>query len=507
MAIIIDSMRALLQIDVVVALMVGVLGGMVIGALPGFSASMGVALLLPVTFNMDTIPALVMLTALYTSAIFGGSITAILIHTPGTPSSAATADDGFALTQKGFGLQALGVSTLCSGFGGFFSGLLILAIAPPLAKLSLMFGPSEYFLVALFGLTVIGSLCMGGILKGLISAAIGLCISCIGMDGYSGFPRYTFGNTNILGGLPVVPVLIGLFSISQVMIMAEEIKDSDTKLVDDAINNLKGKILLPAKEWVKLIIPTIRSSIIGVLVGILPGAGGDIGSYIAYNTGKQTSKNPELYGKGSYEAIACSEAANNATTGGALIPLITLSVPGSPTAAILLGGLTMHGLIPGNSMFTTQARTTYPIILGFIIANIIMCIAGLLIARYIAKITTISLGLLIPTIVVLGVAGSYAVNFTMFDVFAMVISGLVGYMMREVDLTVAPIVLAIILGPMAEANLIRSFVAAKSMPILNYYLSRPVNLILIILIVISITIPIIQKYKAKKVFSKWIKSK
>lgn len=497
MGIIIESFKSLLTMDVFIALMVGVIGGMVIGALPGFTASMGVTLLLPVTFGMEAIPALVMLTALYTSAIYGGSITAILIHTPGTPSSAATADDGFALTQQGHGLQALGVSTICSGLGGFVSGIMLLLIAPPLAKLSLMFGPAEYFLVAIFGLTVIGSLCTGGVSKGLLSAAIGLCISCIGMDEQMGFPRYTFGNVNLIGGLASIPVLIGLFSISQVMIMAEDVKDADTKLVNEAINNLKGKILLPAKEMAALIIPTLRSSIIGTIVGILPGAGGDIGSYVSYNVGKQTSKHPELYGKGSYEGIACSEAANNAVTGGSLIPLITLSVPGSATAAILLGGFLMHGLVPGNLMFTEQAGITYPIIIGFTILNILLAILGLFIARYVAKITTISISLLAPTIVVLGVLGSYAVNLSMFDVFVMAFFGFFGYIMRKTDLTVAPIVLAIILGPIAEKNLVRSFVVAKSMPIVSYYLSRPINKILLVLIAISIVIPIINSYRYK----------
>jgi putative tricarboxylic transport membrane protein len=347
------SVEILLDFDIVLALFVGTIGGMVVGALPGFTAAMGVSLLLPLTFGMEPIPSMVMLTALYTSAIYGGSISAILIHTPGTPASGATADDGFELTKQGLGLQALGVSTICSCIGGIMSGLALLFIAPPLAEISLLFGPAEYLFVAFFGLTIIGSLCSGGIVKGLVCAAFGLAISCIGIDTDTQYPRFMYGSIQLGGGLGMVPLLIGLFSISQVMIMAEKSSASiESGSVAPAFSLLKGKILLPLKDWINLIIPSIRSSIIGVAIGILPGAGADIASYIAYNSGKQGSKHPELYGKGSFEAVACSEAANNAVCGGSLIPLMTLSIPGSGTAAILLGGLTMHGLIPGGELFS-----------------------------------------------------------------------------------------------------------------------------------------------------------
>jgi putative tricarboxylic transport membrane protein len=460
---------------------------------------MGVSMLLPVSFGMEAIPALVMLTALYTSAIYGGSITAILIHTPGTPASGATADDGFALTLQGKGLQAIGVSTVCSCFGGFLSGVALIFIAPQLAKLSLLFGPAEYFFVALFGLTVIGSLCSGGVVKGLLCAAFGLAISCVGVAiSTNQYPRFIYGVMQLSGGLGTIPVLIGLFSISQVMIMAEDISVADIGLVDKTLAMLKGKIFLPLADWVSFFIPAIRSTVIGMVVGILPGAGGDIASWVAYNSGKQNSKHPELYGKGSFEGIACSEAANNAVCGGALIPLLTLSVPGSATAAIILGGFTMHGLIPGNALFTTQAALTYPVMIGFTVSNILMGIVGLLLARFLVKVTAVPVSVLAPVIVILAALGSYAVNLTMLDVWCMFIFGGIGYIMRKNDMIVAPIVLALILGPMAEAKLLLSFTAARSTPILLYYLSRPICLILIALILVSIVIPIYQSKKAKK---------
>ena len=496
--ILISSLQTLFQLDTLIALIAGVIGGMVMGALPGFTGAMGVALLLPLTFGMEPVPSLVMLTALYTSAIYGGSITAILIHTPGTPASGATADDGFELTKRGNGLQALGVSTVCSTCGGFLSGLALLLIAPMLAELCLLFGPAEYFMVAIFGLTIIASLCDGGVLKGLACAAFGLAISCIGLDSQTGCPRFMYGNAWLADGLQTIPLLIGLFSISQVMIMAEDTSSSDKGLVDKAVSNLKGKILLPAKEWIKFVVPTIRSAIIGTMVGILPGAGGDIASYLAVNVGRNSSKHPEEYGKGSYEAIACAEAANNAVSGGAMIPLLTLSIPGSSVAAILLGGFTMHGLVPGSSLFKEQAGEVYPIIIGFALANLVMGVLGLLIARYIAKVTVVPVSVLAPVIVVLAALGSYAVNLSMMDVWVMVIFGLIGYLMRKHDMITSPIVLAIILGPLAEKNLLRSLVVKKSATFVGYYMSRPIVLVMLALSIISIALPVIRTVMGKK---------
>ena len=237
-----NAFVTLLDPNILLCMLIGVICGLVLGALPGLTGSMAICLLLPITYGMDPIASLVMLTAIFTSSIYGGSITAILLHTPGTPSSAATADDGFALTQRGLGLQAIGTSTVSSTIGGFLSGVALLFVAPPLAKVALLFGPGEYFVVAIFGLTIIGSLCNGGVVKGLFCAAFGLSISCIGVDTQTGFPRFMFGIPQLSGGLSVIPLLIGLYPISQVMIMAEDTKDADKGLVDKAISQLKGKM-------------------------------------------------------------------------------------------------------------------------------------------------------------------------------------------------------------------------------------------------------------------------
>lgn len=293
--------------EILLCMLIGVVCGLVLGALPGLTGSMAICLLLPITYDMNPIASLVMLTAIFTSSIYGGSITAILLHTPGTPASGATAEDGFALTQKGLGLQAIGTSTISSMIGGFLSGVALLFVAPPLAKVALMFGPGEYFMVAIFGLTIISSLCNGGVVKGLFCAAFGLAISCIGVDTQTGFPRFMYGIPQLSSGLSVIPLLIGLYSMSQVMIMAENTHNADKGIVDQAISQLKGKMILPLKQWLGYSWSILRSTIIGILIGILPGAGGDIASYLAVNVGKNSSKHPEEYGNGSMEAIVCSE--------------------------------------------------------------------------------------------------------------------------------------------------------------------------------------------------------
>ena len=492
----------LFSLQTLIGLAVGVFGGMFIGALPGLGATMGIALLIPITYDMDPTAALVMLTALYTSAIYGGSITAILIHTPGTPASAATAMDGFALTERGEGLRAIGMSTVGSMIGGTLSAVALLVIAPPLAQFSLRFNAPEYFLLAIFGLTIIGSLSADNLLKGLLSGVVGLCLALVGYDIMYGIPRFHYGITALTSGIQTVPALIGLFSLSQVMIQAEKLTNSKkgefTKADIDAVN-LSGQFLPSMHEMFYLIPNYIRSSIIGIIVGILPGAGGDIGGWVSYDFAKRSSKHPEKFGHGSLDGICASETANNAVTGGALIPLLTLGIPGSSAAAVLLGGLTIHGLTPGNSMFTVKADITYAIILGFMLANILMGITGIAIAKYIVKVVRVPNGVMAPIIVVLSVVGSYAINKSFVDVCVMTAFGIVGYFMRKTGFPTAPVVLGLILGSTAEQGLLRSMAMAKNTPLIIYYITRPICLTLIALILFSLFAPTIIKIFTKKV--------
>ncbi|MDR2588582.1 MAG: tripartite tricarboxylate transporter permease [Spirochaetales bacterium] len=488
----------LVNIETFIGILVGVVGGMVIGALPGLGATMGIALLIPITFGMHPTAALIMLSSLYTAAIYGGSITAILIHTPGTPASAATAMDGYALTKQGKGLEAIGISTFASMTGGTLSAVALFFIAPPLARISLMFNAPEYFLIAIFGLTIIGTLAGDNMLKGLIAGVAGLCISFVGFDITVGVPRFTYKIAELESGIQLVPALIGLFSLSQVMIQAESIEAIRRGGKADIPKQLQGRVLPPFQEIVREIPNLLRSSVIGIIVGILPGAGGDIGGWLGYNEAKRWSKNRQEFGKGSREAVYASEAANNAVTGGSIIPLITLGIPGSSAAAVLLGGLMIQGLTPGHTMFTEKAGITYAIILGFLFANILMGLLGFLVAKRVAKVANVPTGILAPVIVVLSVVGAYAINLSYFDACVMVVFGLAGYFMRKTGFATAPIVLAIILGSMAEQGYKRAILMAKDMNIYAYYFSRPICVVLILLIILSLFAPLGLKALEKK---------
>lgn len=483
----------LISIESLMALVLGVVGGMIIGALPGLNATMAISLLIPITYSMAPHAAFIMMMAVYTSAFYGGSLTAILIHTPGTPSSAATAGDGYALTKKGRGLEAMGMSTGASMFGGAVSGVALLTLAPLLGKISLMFSAPEYFLIVILGLSIIGGLGGGSMIKGFLMGCFGLFLGTIGTDGLTGQLRFTFGIDGLYAGISTVPALIGLFSISQALVLSEkylDFKNGVHRTLDD--NSMKGKFLPSFKEMLRLGPNFIRSAIIGVVVGILPGAGGDIGAWFAYSQAKKASKHPEEFGDGSLEAICASETANNAVTGGSIIPLITLGIPGSTVAAVLLGALILHGLTPGQSMFTKNITTTYTIIIGFILANIMMGLIGIVICRQVVKITKVSDAILIPVIVVLSTIGSYSINNRFSDVYLMLIFGLIGYLCRKLDLPTAPIILGMLLEATGESGFKNAILMSKGQPVILYYLQRPASLVLLVLIFLTVVVPIIS---------------
>lgn len=485
------------SVQVWLGLAVGVIGGMIIGAMPGLSGGMAIALLLPVTYSMEPVAALVMLMAIYTAAMTGGSISAILLHTPGTPANAATAMEGYPLTLQGRGLEAVGMSMLSSGIGGLASAIALLVIAPPLARVSLMFSEPESFLISIFGLTVIGSLAGNSILKGLLMGLVGLFLATVGTDSVTGVLRYTFGSDRLMSGIQMVPALIGLFTISQVMENCEDYKNANKSILEQNNSELGKKMLPKLKELPHYVWTWVVSSVIGIVVGILPGAGGNIGSWIAYDQTKKHSKHPEEFGKGSLEGLAACETGNNAVTGGSMIPLMTLSIPGSPNAAIILGGLLIQGLVPGARLFTTQAPTTYSILIGFALSNILMVFVGLAIARYVVNVVKIPNSILMPVVVSLALIGSYAINASMFDVFVAIFFGFLGYLMNKFSLSSAALILGLILGGTAESGLMLSLVMAKG-NVIGYYFSRPICLVLMALIVLSIAGPLVSHLRSRK---------
>lgn len=459
--------------------------GIVVGALPGLSAAMGVALLIPITFGMPADTALIALAGVYCGAVYGGSISAILLHTPGTSASAATAIDGYQLTLKGQAGKALTTATIASFIGGILSSIALFTLSPPLARLALKFGPAEYFWLSIFGLTIIASVSSKSILKGLISGALGLVLSTIGMDPMMGVPRFTFGAPSLLDGLPFTATLIGLFSMSQVLILAEKsIKEREKA------KSFKTEFFLTKHEFKRILPVSLWSSVIGIIVGILPGAGGTIASFIGYNEAKRFTKDKEAFGTGIIEGVAGPEAANNAVTGGALIPTLTLGLPGNSVTAVLLGGLVIQGLRPGPDLFTLHGDIIYTFFAGFVIVNIFMLILGLFGVRLFAKVSNISDSILIPVIFTLSVVGSYAITNNIADVFIMFIFGVIGYFIIKLDLNSAAVVLGLILGPIGETGLRRTLIMSHGNA--GALFESTISWVLIVISIISLILPLIM---------------
>ena len=415
---ILEGLTNALSLGSIIANLMGVALGIIFGALPGLTAAMGVALLIPLTFGMPAIEAFSALLGMYCGAIYGGCITAILVGTPGTVSAAATMLEGPSLTARGESRRALQMATWASFIGGMFSALVLVTVAPLLAKAAMSFGAPEYFAVAVFGLTVVSSLSTGNMLKGMISAFIGLFLATIGLDPITGDLRNTFDNPNLFSGLSLVPVLVGLFAMSQVIVTVEDVFRGVT---------LKGGNLsskgLSLRDMKDNVVNFLRSSVIGTLIGIVPATGVSAATFMAYGEAKRFSKHPEMFGKGAIDGIAATESSNNAVCGGALIPLLTLGVPGDIVTAIILGALMIQGLTPGPLLFVEHPVTVYGIFAAFIIANVLMLILGLIAIRGSNKIIAIPSGVLMPIVVTLCAVGGYAVNNNMFDLLIVAIFG------------------------------------------------------------------------------------
>lgn len=462
--------------------------GIVIGALPGFTSTMGVALFIPFTFNMSPETGLIFLAAIYCASTYGGSISAILIQTPGTPAAIITAIDGYELTKQGLAGKALAMATFASYIGGLISATALLLIAPPLSRLVLKFGPSEIFFLALFGLTIIVGLSKGSMIKGLMSGVLGILLATVGIDNLTGAYRYTYGIMSLFEGIPIVPCVIGLYSASQVFVLAEQKRT--TIQYDATVTKESTWIRLSDVKtlWTNL----IRSGIIGTLVGIVPGAGMSIASALSYNEAKRFARKPELFGKGSLEGVAASEAANNGVTGGSLVPLLTLGIPGNAVSAIFLGGLLIHGLKPGLTLFTKHADVGYSLLFGLFVANTMMFLIGSLAAKRIAKVAVFPTTVLAPIIMSLCVVGSYAIRNNPFDVVLMLAFGFVGYFLKKQGFSLASMVLGIILGPMVESELRRALMLSGGhfLPLLQ----RPLSLFFFALILLSLFGPLVKDY-------------
>ena len=482
---IIETLALIFQAKTLLYILLGVVSGICIGCLPGLTATMGVALVLPLTFGMSAVPAVLLLIGVYVGAIYGGSISAVLLNTPGTPASAATTLDGYTMAKRGEAGRALGIATMSSALGGLTSCIFLLLIAPQLAKISLRFSSPEFFMLAVFGLCIISSISGKSMAKGILCGCAGILIATIGIDGITGKMRFTFNNMNLLSGINYIPVMIGLFAMSQAFVGIENITKK---------SHVIGKLtsVLPQKEDWKIISKSgVLFGTLGTFIGIIPGAGADIAAFIAYGQAKNMSKTPEKFGSGIAEGIAAPEAANNGVTGGALIPMLTLGVPGDAVAAIMIGALTVQGLQPGPLLFQNNAPLVYAVFIGCFIANICMLILGLSSVRLFTKVLSVPKSVLIPIIFVLCVVGSYAMSNNMFDVGVMLFFGIVGFFLHKVDIPASPAVLGLILGPMAESHFRRALLMSKG----NYsvFFSTGICRFFLLLIILSIILPFIKK--------------
>lgn len=421
--------------------------GVVVGVLPGLGATTGAALLLPFTLTMEPVHAITVLATIYVAATFAGSITAILINTPGTSAAAATTFDGFPLAQRGEAGRALGIAVVSSTVGGIFSVLVLCIAAPLLARVAYEFRPPEYFALTLFGLSMLASISAGGAVKNLIGGVFGVWLATIGAEKTTSIERFMFGNYELYEGLSFVPVMIGLFAISELLVQSKKVNQVVNRIGMQAVK-------LPTKEDYKRIWKTIlRSCGIGTFIGVLPAEGATVASMIGYSEARRWSKKKEEFGKGSIEGIAGAEAANNAATGGAMVPTMVLGIPGSGTTAIILVGLMVHGLRPGPYLFTEQVSTVYQIFGAMLVANIMFMLMGLYAAKGFARISLVPTAILWPIVFSLSIIGAYALNSSMLDVWIAMIFGVLGFFARRHGFAVAPIAVGLILGEMVEVNL------------------------------------------------------
>jgi putative tricarboxylic transport membrane protein len=455
-----------------------VLLGILFGAMPGLTSTLGVALLTALTYSMDTPMAMICLLAIYVGGTYGGSYASILINIPGTAAAAATAMDGYPLACRGEGGRAIGLTTTSSAIGTIISMLFVVSISPLISKFALEFTSFEFFLLAFFGILISGTLTAPDlVIKGWISGFLGLFLACIGRDQLQFYPRFTFGIPELDSGIEVVPVLIGAFGIPQII----EVLRSPTSMAKAK----KMQRILPEIGTVIRNFPSIiRSSLIGVGIGAVPGIGEDIAGWVSYGTAKNTSKHPETFGKGELKGVIASETANNACVGGAMIPLLNLGIPGSPPAAMLLGALMLHGVNPGPMITFEHPTFILEVAAILLLASMAMWVTGMVLAKQVVKILQIPTALFMPIIGVLCIIGSYSLGLNIFNLYLMLPVGIICYFITNMGYPIAPLVIGVILGPMADENLRRALMVSQGsfMPVIE----RPVSLILFIIIIWTI---------------------
>jgi len=446
--------------------------GLFVGAVPGLTATMATALLVPVTFFMAPIPAVAAIVTATAMAIFSGDIPGCLLRIPGTPASAAYTDEAFAMTRKGLAEQALGAGLVFSAVGGLFGTLVLILAAPALADFATRFSSFEYFWLVLLGLTCAVFITSDRPLKGLIMLFLGLLVACVGLGNPAGFPRFTFGNVEMMGGIGLIPMMIGMFAISEIIRYVVDTSPPAEMVVEQVGNVLKGQWALARKYPIQI----LRGSALGTAVGALPGAGADIAAWMSYGMSKKFSKEPEKFGTGHVEGIVESGAANNSALAGAWIPALVFGIPGDSITAIVIGVLYMKNMNPGPSLFTNNPQNIYAVFLIFIIANIIMIPLGILCIKVARRILKVPRNILMPVILMFCVVGTFAINNDLFSIGVMLVAGLLAYVFEDNDFPIAPSILGVVLGSMLEENFITSMI--KSDGNLGAFFSRPIAAVL-----------------------------
>ena len=471
------------QPEVMLWMVVGIMMGMVVGTLPGLTATMGTALLVPFTFALDTASGIAMLGGLYVCAMFSDAIPAVLVNTPGTPAAMATAFDGYPMTQQGRSQEAIVAACFSSALGTVFGAGCYLLLAWPMIEVALKFGPPQFFWLGVFALTIVGSVAGKSLLKGLAGGAIGIMISCIGISHATELSRFTFGIPEFRGGFSLVAALIGVFAIPQILLMVSEMRKKDFIA---EYTRAPGVALKTMKEVLSRPVHFIRSASIGSFIGILPGAGSPIAALVSYNEAKRWSKDGKTFGQGNVHGVTASEIANNAAAPASMIPMVTLGIPGSAPAAVIAGALMLRGLNPGPELFRSDGSLIYAFGWSLLIAGVVIFFLGIIFAPLLARIIRIPLRLLAPMIMLLAVIGAYAIRNNIFDVYFMLCLGVFVFLIRKVDFHPGPIGLGLILGPIIEPNLVQATYMSDASSVFNVFFTGAVNLTLIVLIVLSV---------------------
>ena len=479
-----------LQPTPLLLIVAGVLIGITMGSLPGMTATMTVAVLVSFTFGMEPVTGMMLLLGIYGGALYAGSIPAILIRTPGTPSAAATVFDGFPLAQRGQAGRAISVATVASFVGGAVSVVFLTLLSPQIATIALEFGSPEYFALAVFGLSIIASVSGDSLVKGVISGLLGMLLATVGLGPVISYPRFTFGTEALTSGIQFIAVMIGLFGVAEGL--HRYLVGLDQQEAEQEISGI-----IPDAGLLSRILPvSLGSSVVGTLVGAIPGAGGDIASFITYNESKRWLDDDGSFGDGDERGVAAAESGNNASTGGALIPMLTLGIPGDSVTAILIGALMVHGIRPGPSLFQEDPELVYSIFVGFFAVYVVILVVGLVGARFWARIIDFPPQYLWPVIFVLSLVGAFALRGNVLDVWVTIGAGALGFAMRTQDYPLAPMVLGLILGPIAEVNLRRALKLSDGS--LDIFLGDPLTLAILALSVVSLLYPVVQQWRERE---------